>query len=449
MSDRPHPLLGRVLVWGGVGVSGALGLALVLWFWLPGWAPQWVAEHSPWVDPVVRADVLGGYGGTMLSTRMEIWRESGVPALVDCLVHRDPRIRHCAAGAIGTYSSSRPSQHDTLVTALDDPDEDVRSAAIECLGTNPNPAALMTLLARLPSQRGDLRYRVAEAIGKAWRPEALPVVVAMLDHAQADVRANACMALDFAKDARAIEPLLALLAREPIGELPDPRDSPRETAANALAHLPDIDERMIALLTDPNPRLRAAGATVLFWRMELVPRSALTPLLRALDDSEIAVRSNAIGAIANIDGAAQMDLLLVYISKPEPLLRRGGIYAFRHLLKEPKAVPMLITALGDSDGMVRARAAEALGFQGDLRAVEPLLPLVDDPIADTRIATIRSLGQLGDTRAVEPLLHAMAHSDQDTRDAAYYALDPKHIAISSEQRERRRAIRDSSVASPP
>ena len=448
MDDHQRSLLVRWLLVGGAGLSGLLALALVLWIWLPGWAPQWVAEHSPWVEPVVRADVLGGYGGALLSTRMDDWRESGVPALVDCLTHRDARIRHCAASAIGTYASSRPSQHATLATALDDPDEEVRRAAIECLGTSKNPAALITLLARLPAQRGDLRHHLAEAIGKAWRLEALSVVVALLDDPRADVRANACMALDHAKDLRAIEPLLTMFAREPVGELPDPSDSPREAAAFALAHLPDCEERLLALLADPDPRLRTAGATALFWR-ERNPRAMLAPLLRAVGDPEVVVRYHALMAIANIDAAAYLELLLGHITNPDPLLKRAGIFAFRHLIKEPKAMPLLIAALGDSDGMVRARAAEALGFQGDVRAVEPLLPLVDDQFRNARIAAIRSLGRLGDARAVESLLSQMSHSDQAIREATDEALNPKRIPMEREQQQRKAFLRASWPKSPP
>lgn len=448
MSARPRPPLVVALLIGGGGLGLLLAAALVLWIWLPGWAPNWVAQHSPWVDPVVRADVYGGHGGSMLSMRMDGWRESAVPTLVDCLVHRDARIRHCAADAIGQYIASHPSQHGILATALDDPDEEVRRAAIACLGTNRNPAALTTLLARLPAERGVLRRQLAAAIGDAWRPEALPAVVALLDDPRAETRTNACMALEFAKDARAVEPLVAMFAREPVVELPDPDLSPRESAAFALAHIPDCEERLLILLADPDPRLRAAGATALFWRADN-SRSMLAPLLRAVGDPEVVVRYHALMAIANIDAAAHLDLLLGHITNPDPLLKRAGIFAFRHLIKEPKAMPLLLVALGDSDGMVRARAAEALGFQGDVSAVEPLLPLVEDSFPKARIAAIYSLDRLADARAVEPLLRAMASADHDTREAADNALGNMRMTLEREQRDRRSTIRSSWPKSPP
>jgi hypothetical protein len=59
-----------IMVWGLVG-SGALVLVLAAglacWFELPRWAPDWVIEHSPFVEPVVRA-------------RAEVRRPSGTPA---------------------------------------------------------------------------------------------------------------------------------------------------------------------------------------------------------------------------------------------------------------------------------------------------------------------------------------------------------------------------------
>jgi HEAT repeat protein len=448
MDGRRDPRLARWLLAGCAGLSVLAATGMVLWLWLPGWAPRWVAEHSPWVDPVVRADVLGGFGGSALSQRMDEWRESAVPSLVDFLGHRDARMRHGAAEAISGYSSTRPAQHGTLAAALDDPDREVRRAAIECLGASRNPAALDTLLARLTTQGDDLRRHLAAAIGKAWRPEALAPVVVLLDDPRADVRVNACMALEHAEDARALEPLLAMFIREPVGELPDPSGSPREAAAFAMAQLPGCEGRLLVLLADPDPRLRTAAATALFWRGRNSP-NALAPLLRALDDPEVVVRYHALMAIAYLDGAAQLELLLHHITDPHPLMKRAGIFAFRHLLKESKAMPLLIAALSDDDGMVRARAAEALGYQGQAAAVEPLLPLVDDGFPAARLATIRSLGQLGDARAVEPLLTQMSHSDPAIREAADQALNPKRIPMEREQQERKATLRAGWPKTPP
>jgi HEAT repeat protein len=99
--------------------------------------------------------------------------------------------------------------------------------------------------------------------------------------------------------------------------------------------------------------------------------------------------------------------------------------------------------------MVRARAAEALGYQGQAAAVEPLLPLVDDGFPAARLATIRSLGQLGDARAVEPLLTQMSHSDPAIREAADQALNPKRIPMEREQQERKATLRAGWPKTPP
>jgi hypothetical protein len=47
--------LGTWFVWFGGGCSVILTAFLVAWWKLPQWAPEFVIEHSPWLDPGVRA----------------------------------------------------------------------------------------------------------------------------------------------------------------------------------------------------------------------------------------------------------------------------------------------------------------------------------------------------------------------------------------------------------
>src|SRR5690348_6897470 len=68
----------------------------------------------------------------------------------------------------------------------------------------------------------------------------------------------------------------------------------------------------------------------------------------------------------------------------------------------------LISALGyDKDVMVRVEAVEALGRLKDVRAVEPLIALLQTDIVSY---VAPALGALGDVRAVEPLIAALQAS---------------------------------------
>jgi HEAT repeat protein len=78
------------------------------------------------------------------------------------------------------------------------------------------------------------------------------------------------------------------------------------------------------------------------------------------------------------------------------------------------AVLPLIEVIANTDGyyhnVVRAAAAEALGLLGDSRAVEPLLVLSRDTMAEASAEAVRALALLNDQRAVAPLIDIVRNS---------------------------------------
>jgi HEAT repeat protein len=78
------------------------------------------------------------------------------------------------------------------------------------------------------------------------------------------------------------------------------------------------------------------------------------------------------------------------------------------------AVLPLIEVISNNDGfyhnVVRAAAAEALGLLGDSRAVEPLLVLSRDTMAEASAEAVRALALLNDQRAVAPLIDIVRNS---------------------------------------
>jgi HEAT repeat protein len=86
------------------------------------------------------------------------------------------------------------------------------------------------------------------------------------------------------------------------------------------------------------------------------------------------------------------------------------------------AVEPLLTALTDSDGVVRKLAAETLGRIGDARAVAPLIPALNDDDEHVRRCAVEALGNLGDASAVDPLVALLTGYDIDFRLRAVIAL---------------------------
>jgi len=149
-----------------------------------------------------------------------------------------------------------------------------------------------------------------------------------LDNKDRAVRLNAVMALGETKDARAVEPLIALLGDESCGC----------TAAKALATIgkPSV-KPLIANLKDENPIVRRNAAMALG---DIKDNDATEPLIETLNDENAFVRMNAAKALGSI--------------------------------KDDRAVKPLVTALEDENPVVRKHVALALEEIGD-PSVRPLI----------------------------------------------------------------------------
>ena len=82
-------------------------------------------------------------------------------------------------------------------------------------------------------------------------------------------------------------------------------------------------------------------------------------------------------------------------------------------IADVRAVGPLIAVLDDQDKDVREASIQALGKIGDTRAVEPLIVALKDQDRGVRIASVQALGKIGDVRAVDPLITALDHDPHD------------------------------------
>jgi len=91
----------------------------------------------------------------------------------------------------------------------------------------------------------------------------------------------------------------------------------------------------------------------------------------------------------------------------------------------------LITLLREGTLNFRWRAAEALGEEGDLRAVGPLIEALSDPYVDVSWIAAKSLGKLKDTEAVPDLIRMLDNDDKWARIGAAEGLggiaDPRGV----------------------
>jgi HEAT repeat protein len=156
----------------------------------------------------------------------------------------------------------------------------------------------------------------------------------------------------------------------------------------------------------------------------------LTGALAAAGDSDPSVRVAALGALARLgrfDGPA----LSTALGDPDPTVRRRACEAAGRLAGDPgdglgaaDAVGLLEAVLEDPDPLVAEAAAWALGEQGALAGVEPVVigalaaMAGGHPDALCREAAVAALGALGDPAGLEAVLAALGDKPAVRRRAA-------------------------------
>jgi len=130
-------------------------------------------------------------------------------------------------------------------------------------------------------------------------------------------RLHAIKALGEAKDASAVDPLIAVLKDEKCGI----------TAANALAKIgqPSVAP-LFAALKDGSPVARRNAAVALG---KIKDSSAVKPLITALNDENPIVRRNAAKALGEIQDNRAVEPLTAALNDDSPVVRRNAALALK------------------------------------------------------------------------------------------------------------------------
>lgn len=120
----------------------------------------------------------------------------------------------------------------------------------------------------------------------------------------------------------------------------------------------------------------------------------------------LTVRERAIIELAKLRELRAVDLIVELLNDPLPSVRTEAAMALGKI-GEQSAMPGLITALSDGDDAVRMAAAKSLGRLGDRAAVPKLVAALADENAWVRMAAARSLARVGDRNALVPLREAV------------------------------------------
>ena len=224
-------------------------------------------------------------------------------------------------------------------------------------------------------------------------------------------------------------------------DLANPRKAIQRPAAERLAEAvrdePSLRERIAALLSAPDARLRW-GAAYSLAQVEPAPMDAIPVLLDALGSSDGDVRWAAARLVTRAarDVPRVADDIRRLVTASSPLQRKMALYCLRDAADVIALDSDLVTrALADDDAAVRLAAMSAmlLLVPRTAETADAIAALVDDRDAGVRRAAAATLGQLGvTTPAVEErLTRASASDDPTLTRAARQALSRLAAATSA------------------
>ncbi len=345
-----------------------------------------------------------------------------VDELIADLRAEQPNTRRRACRDLGDLGAEAAPAIPALIVRLSDRENDVRRAAIQCLGRIGQPAiAPLRQVFHDPDVR--LRLSAANALGHVGQA-ALPALIEALEDSDPAVRL--CGVRGLSECGSRAKPALAALGRATT----DSFDKVRNTAVEALSKIgPAAVPILIACLeeheVDEVRTLAARALGLIGYRA----RAAIPNLIAALSDPSPNVRGSAAKALGNVRaGAPAVAPLQGLLSDPEGDVRQQAALGLGLLgrLAVP-AVPALTRALSDREPRVRGSSAKALGYVGPkaASAVPELSKVVRlDLQPSVRWAAATALGRIGPDAvdSVPALLLALESSDDALRQFAARAL---------------------------
>jgi HEAT repeat protein len=201
--------------------------------------------------------------------------------------------------------------------------------------------------------------------------------------------------------------------------------APSLEAARALAYLGDDGYQALKdALKSPDVLVRRSEV---FGLLEFTGDSKGSVLKAMLNDKEPSVRALALGSFGNAQGE---DHLLKALNDNEAYVRSNASFLLGKIRSE-KSVPQLQLLLDDSRSLVRGNAIEALGLIGHINVSDKMIKLLEDPNFIVREKAVTALGRLQDTTAIWPVINSLRDVNPDVRAAAATALsymrDPRAI----------------------
>ena len=346
----------------------------------------------------------------------------GAPAvqpLLEAMQHQQPATRAAAAAALGAMHPLPPEDRtqiqQILAAALEDPDADVRSAAVAALPALDLPRETLQqhLMARMLDAEKSVRTAVINVFTQ--HPELLNGLEKELAaHALNPQQEIAWQAI-FLLHTRGPDAANSLL------EIARQERSHLELLARGLASMgAELTERLQLALDDSNERVRICAALAL-GQMRPVTGETLRKLPGCLAVQQEDLQVLAVQAIASLEFRAEpvVPAIRTLIGHANPKVREQVVgILFAAAPHDTQLVQDLTPMLSDSDPTVQRRVIEALKSMGPIAqsAIPEVIQQLNSPEAEVQRAAAEMIASHGAAAAsaVPKLVELLRHSTDDS-----------------------------------
>jgi HEAT repeat protein len=352
---------------------------------------------------------------------------------------RDSSLRKAATSALGALGARAPIEP-LIAVATNSEELALRVIAMWTLGGMNDRAPVELLVSALQDENWHIRSAAAQSLAYLQEKAPIEPLIAALHDESAQVRCDALHALrglgqrmpvdlivsaltDQAMSVReaALDALTGLGGAAPVGSmsrmLRDENDFVQSDAIDALATCGFADALVTALHLDSDYlRMKAVEALG-----NLGTRAPLDALLTALQDPEFRVRCAAVAALAKRGDLTLAQDALRGLARKNAGKRTSAVAALGALGERAPLDPLL-AALHDGDRFVRMAAVRALGQVGSAAPVEPLIAALCDQVPGVRQTAARVLGTQAERVPAETFIPLLSDSEENVRRAAVWAL---------------------------
>ncbi|MGB3671519.1 MAG: HEAT repeat domain-containing protein [Phormidesmis sp.] len=251
---------------------------------------------------------------------------------------------------------------------------------------------LKKMVQSLADPRRAARIGLIDALGQIGEPATPFLLEGLANHPDQTVRKACCHALASADEEASVAGLVdALLNDVDIGV--------KSAAAGALAKVgAPAFEAIRAVLASESASETCKGHAA--WVMASMSNEVSDRLYQIMDDPSAAVRTAAVGAIAQL---AQQQLAAGTAPSITALNLPSASLPAQLPASAQGTLSLLIKALEDSDADVRIEAAAHLARLDYQAAYQPLVACLTDVDWEVRKAAVLALGKLGNVAAVEAI----------------------------------------------